>query len=60
VEQAAARLGVEAQTIRSAKHKALTRLRKRLSNHVFGPQIAAKTAEYGDAARRTGYNAGDR
>lgn len=30
VEQAAARLGVNPQTIRSAKHKALTRLRKTL------------------------------
>ncbi len=30
VEQAAARLGVEAQPIRSAKHKALTRLREHL------------------------------
>lgn len=61
VEQAAARLGVEAQTIRSAKHKALTRLRERLSEHVFGRETGLQTQRKdGDAASPERYNAGDR
>ena len=65
VEQAAARLGVEAQTIRSAKHKALTRLRERLADHVSGrdsdsriqPKVQQKAGDNPNPAR---YNAGDR
>lgn len=62
VETAAARLGVEAQTIRSAKHKALTRLRQALGAHVAGTADQqdlkgysspppARTQETDDAAR---------
>jgi len=40
VEAAAARLGVEQQTIRSAKHKALTRLREALKAHLESPEDA--------------------
>jgi RNA polymerase sigma-70 factor (ECF subfamily) len=40
VEAAAARLGVEQQTIRSAKHKALTRLREALKAHLETPDDA--------------------
>ena len=40
VEAAAARLGVEQQTIRSAKHKALTRLREALKRHLESPKEA--------------------
>lgn len=61
VEQAAARLGVEAQTIRSAKHKALSRLRERLSEHVLGLDSDLQSQRKGgDAARSGRYNAGDR
>jgi RNA polymerase sigma-70 factor (ECF subfamily) len=42
VEQAAARLGVEAQTIRSAKHKALTRLREHLKAAMDGSEIGQR------------------
>lgn len=65
VEEAAQRLGVEEQTIRSAKHKALTRLREHLSGHISGEKPpernnksggyasggAARTQETDDAAR---------
>lgn len=43
VEQAAARLGVEAQTIRSAKHKALSRLREHLQGAMNQPEATTGT-----------------
>jgi RNA polymerase sigma factor (sigma-70 family) len=58
VEQAAARLGVEAQTIRSAKHKALTKLREHLAAHVEGPGKRAKTPGMPGLPGR--YNQGER
>lgn len=58
VEQAAARLGVEAQTIRSAKHKALTKLREHLAQHVEGPEKHARSPGMPGIPGR--YNQGDR
>jgi DNA-directed RNA polymerase specialized sigma24 family protein len=61
VEQAAARLGVEAQTIRSAKHKALTRLRERLAHHVGGVENSHEShQDSGDATPPDRYNQEDR
>jgi RNA polymerase sigma-70 factor (ECF subfamily) len=53
VEHAAARLGVEEQTIRSAKHKALTRLREHLAETMGDPAIAQKF----QCGERRGYSA---
>lgn len=61
VEQAAARLGVEPQTIRSAKHKALTRLRERMAGHLQRDDSPVKKPRNdGDAPAPERYNEGDR
>ena len=50
VEQAAARLNVDPQTIRSEKHKALTRLREAM----FGEQTSEPSSACGSGPRTAG------